>query len=290
MGHRRRAIDGLQAFERHGEPLPIALLPVERRVPSIAVDRRPAIGKPQRGGAVASVLHEREPFAVRDETVGQAEGMDEDVVTRCFVVPGKTFAVVACLANAAGIIDPAWFAWLGRSRAGPGVAVSGPERVGGEQRKNIRQQQLLMLLLVVDADLDQPRYLRLRLDAQGKKLDQPLVHVRAIGHDPFTRGSRQHASLGARLPRPLAFIIRVEAVVEGVVEGAVMRQVFGENECLKKPGDVGEVPFAGACVFHGLDCHVLGAERRRKLVRQAAHIKQPVFEHAAAFDRRSLNG
>ena len=147
-----------------------------------------------------------------------------------------------------------------------------------------------MLLLVVDADLDQPRDLGLRLDAQGEQLDQPLVHVRAIGHDPLARGSRQHAAFGARLPRPLAFIVGVEAVVEGVVEGAVMRQVLGENECLKKPGDVCEVPFGGACVFHGLDGHVLGAERRRKLVRQAAHIEQPVFEHAAALDRRSLNG
>ena len=46
--------------------------------------------------------------------------MDEDVVARRFVVPGETFAVVAGLANAAGIIDPAWFAWLGRSRARAG--------------------------------------------------------------------------------------------------------------------------------------------------------------------------
>ena len=216
--------------------------------------------------------------------------MDEHVVARRFVVPGEAVAVVAGLADAAGIVDPARFTRLGRSRAGPAGAVGGPQRIGREQREDVRQQQLLMLLLVVDADLDQPRDLRLRLDAQGEELDQPLVHVRAIGHDPLARRSGQHAALGARLSRPLALIVGVEAVVEGVVEGAVMRQVFGENECLEKPGDVGEVPFGGACVFHGLDGHVLGAERRRKLVRQAAHIQQPVFEHAAALDRRSLNG
>src|SRR4029079_11768089 len=109
------------------------------------------------GRAVAAGRHECEPFTVRDETVGQAEGMDEDVVTRCFVVPGKACTIMAGLANATGIIDPTWFAWLGRSRAGPGIAISGPERVGGEQRENIRQQKFLMLLLVVNADLDQPR-------------------------------------------------------------------------------------------------------------------------------------
>ena len=160
--HRRGAIDRLQPFERHGEPLPVALLPVERRVPALAVDRRPAVGEPKRGRAIAAVLHEREPFAVGDEAVGQAEGMDEHVVARRLVVPGEALAVVADLANAAGIVDPAWLGRLGRSRARPAGAIGRPQRIGREQRQDVGQQQLLVLLLVVDADLDQPGDFRLR--------------------------------------------------------------------------------------------------------------------------------
>ena len=43
------------------------------------------------------------------------------------------------------------------SGLGSGIAIGGPQRLGGEQAEDVGQQQLLVLLLVIDAELDQDR-------------------------------------------------------------------------------------------------------------------------------------
>ena len=42
-----------------------------------------------------------------------------------------------------------------RLRLGRGIAIGGAQRVGGEQTEDVGQQQLLVLLLVIDAEFDQ---------------------------------------------------------------------------------------------------------------------------------------
>ena len=44
--------------------------------------------------------------------------------------------------------------------AGTGLAISGLERLGGEQAQDVGEQKLLVLLLVIDAELDQLGRLR----------------------------------------------------------------------------------------------------------------------------------
>src|SRR5207244_2030051 len=97
------------------------------------------------------------------EAVGQAEGVDQHIMARRLVVPGIPSPVVADLVDAAGEIDPARFIRLLRSggrRARTPRTIGWPQRIGGEERENVGEQELLVLLLVVDADLDEPRDLR----------------------------------------------------------------------------------------------------------------------------------
>ena len=110
------------------------------------------------GRAIAAVGHELEPLAVGDEPVRQAERVDQHIVARPLVVPGEAGAVVPDLADAAGELDPASL-HRARPRPAPGRrgAIGRAQRIGGEQRQDVGEQQLLMLLLVVDADLDQAR-------------------------------------------------------------------------------------------------------------------------------------
>ena len=140
--------------------------------------------------------------------------------------------------------------------------------------------QLLMLLLVIDADLDEARDLGRRADAAGQQPRQRLVDMRAIGQHLLGRGARQHATLGARLPGPLALVIGVEAVVERGVESPVVRQMLGEDEGLEEPGDVGQVPLGRAGVVHGLDGHVLGRQRRGELQGKAPRLEQALLLRA----------
>ena len=213
--------------------------------------------------------------------------MDEGVVARRLVVPGEALPAVADLGKAAGKIDPAGRRRLGLGRAQPPGAIGGPQRIGGEQRQNVRQQQFLMLLLVIDADLDEPGDLGAGLHALREKIRQPRIDMRAIRQNALDRRSRENAAPGARLARPLAFVIGIEAVVEGFIEHPVAGQVLGENEGLEEPRDVREVPFGRARILRRLDGHVLGRQRVRQSLGQVPRVEQTVFENALTFDGRA---
>ena len=90
---------------------------------------------------------------------------------------------MAGLANAAGVFDPAGRPGLGCRCPRAAGAIGRAQRVGSEQRQDVGQQQFLVLLLVIDADLHEPGNFGLRLDAFGKQLHQRFVHVRPIGQD-----------------------------------------------------------------------------------------------------------
>ena len=155
--------------------------------------------------------------------------------------PGKSIQPGAAGSDATGLRSP----W----------AIGGTQRIGGKQRQDVRQQQLLVLLLVVDADLDEPG--DLCVDAAGEQRPQAVVHMGAIGHDPLARRPCEQPPLGARLPRALALVVGVEAVVEAVVEHPVAGQVLGKDKCFKEPRHMREVPLRRARILHRLDRHVL---------------------------------
>ena len=88
-------------------------------------------------------------------------------------------------------------------------------------------KQLLVLLLVIDADLDQARHVV--REAVGAEPGQRVVDMRTISQHAVARRPGQHATPRSRLTRPLALVVGVEAVVEGLVEHLVARQMLASG-------------------------------------------------------------
>ena len=80
-----------------------------------------------------------------------------------------------------------------------GAGVSRLQRLAGEQAQDVGEQKLLMLLLVIDAELDQ-----LRRPGLKAALAEPLerrIDMHAIGAHLIGGRPRQQPALAARLPR-----------------------------------------------------------------------------------------
>ena len=162
--------------------------------------------------------------------------------------------------------------------AGPRLAIGWLERLGGEQREDVREQELLMLLLVVYAELDQRGCLACELAVAEPH--QRLVDESAIGAHLIARGARQKPTLGPWMTRTDALVIGVEAILEALVEHSVAGQEGLQQERLEEPGGVGEMPLGRAGVIHRLDHLVLVAQRARKLARQRPRRHQAVAERS----------
>ena len=67
------------------------------------------------------------------------------------------------------------------ARAWARLAIGGPQRVGGEQAEDVGQQQLLVLLLVIDAELDQHG------ERLGSFIDEALRESRVSASSTWAR-------------------------------------------------------------------------------------------------------
>src|SRR5680860_1164231 len=90
-----------------------------------------------------------------------------------------------------------------------------------------------MLLLVIDAELDQRRGV-LRQTVVEQTL-QRLVHMSAVGAHLGRGRARQQSTLGPRMPRPHALIVGVKTILEGLVEPPVGGQEAWQHERLEEP-------------------------------------------------------
>src|SRR3954447_23125995 len=270
VANRSGEIDGLQTAETHLVPFAIALVPIIRSLPPLAIYGRPAVGKPQRSVRIAVCLHEFEPLAIADEAVGEAEGMDQCLTARRLVVPVEASARMADLVDAAveGNVGEAGSLVACRKRRR--LAIGRPQRALCEQRQDVGEQKLLVLLLVIDADLNEPCHLPGGIDAACEERVQALIDMRAVGENLGIGGPRQERAFRPRLPLALAFVIRIEAEIEFRVENPVARQMMLQDESLEEPGDVRQMPLGRARVLHGLDDLIFRRERSRKTERELA--------------------
>ncbi len=178
---------------------------------------------------------------------------------RAFVVVGEAVAVMADVVDAAVERDEIERQRLAHDDARARLAISRLERLRGEQAQNIGEQQLLMLLLVIDAELDQ--LCRLLRKVAVEQPAERLVDVSAICAHLFGRGTREQPALGARLARADALVIGVEAIFEALFEHAVAAQEALQQERLEEPRRVREMPLGRARVVIGLRQLVLVRKR-----------------------------
>src|SRR5690606_14330660 len=209
-----------------------------------------------------------------------SERLEVDAMARTFVVVRETIARESDLDDAAGEINESdrirldWRLFLR-------PPIRGSKRVHSERVLDVRQDQLLMLLLVMEAHLDERAsllHLRGRLAMLEKTRDR-LVDVPAIGAHLIDGGPRQSAPPSSLELRAEALVVGIEEAPVAGVKRLIVPNVTFENERLEEPHRVREVPPGRARVGQALDHLILDRERRREIESPRAY-REVVIESA----------
>jgi hypothetical protein len=151
------------------------------------------------------------------------------------------------------------------------LPISGFERIFGEGRQYVREEQLLVLLLMIDAQLDERQ--RVWLEAGHRTLER-FIDMGAKSANLVQRRATQHSAARARVPRAFGFVIAVEEEGIALVERLVRSHMIAQDEDFEKPGRVGEMPFRRRGIREGLDRGIGVRQRRRKIERQLSRREQ----------------
>ena len=182
-------------------------------------------------------------------------------MARTFAVETEILPVVPDLDRPAGMSEPLDRSGHCHRHFRRGIVQRGFERVLAEQVKQVGDQQLLVLFLVMAAQLDQ----RTRCRRQPRQhLGHRRVDVGAIGADLVERRPRYHPAAVAGMAPPLRLVIAVEQERPARVMERIARHVVAQHEGLEEPGGVREMPFGGAGVGHRLDGRVGFRQARRQ--------------------------
>src|SRR5438034_9274037 len=146
------------AEPRESEPFPAITVrnPIERGIPSLLLHDVPPVRQPQLGSSITPIVHEIQKLSIGHKAVAQFEVAEPDEVGWFLVIVGKASSAKP------DVISPGRKGGKVFSR-GTGCPISG--NIWGravnwirgtlrQDRLNIGDQQFLMLLLVMDAELD----------------------------------------------------------------------------------------------------------------------------------------
>src|SRR5664279_128306 len=124
-------------------------LPIEWRFPSTVVHHREPGREPELRALVAAVIDEVEILAIRDEPRCEPEVLEKFAVRRQLVVEREALVLMSDAMHAAAERLPRRFGEhaLGQLRA---LAIDGAKRIHPEDVLDVRDEQLLMLLLVME--------------------------------------------------------------------------------------------------------------------------------------------
>ncbi len=272
----QRALARQREFAPAAQPAALAALPITAPVDGVLQPLRtppvPALGQPVGRLAVAAGLHESQVLRVGHRSDGDLEGLQEDGVARRLVVEGEALAIVADLRQAAFQAPPRGVLRRnGVRHHGRGCALVGrPQRVAPEQVLDVGEDQLLVLLLMLQAQFHQCRHVTRYLGLRQELL-HARIHVGAVGPHGGQVGPRDQPALRARVLPPHAVVVRVEQHAERRIERSEAALVRLQDEGLEEPARVRQVPFDGAGVGHGLGAAVLGREGPRQRLGGRAH-------------------
>ena len=209
---------------------------------------------------VATVGHEVQPLAVGHQAVGDPVGLQPLPVSRQLVVEAETVARVADLDQPAFDVDPPEV--VGLAHLARATGVHRLQGIAGQHVLDVHEEQLLVLLLVVEAELERGRELLEGATVEGgHEVAHPVVDLPAV--DPDVVGPRpgDEAALGARVASAEGLVVAVEEEPVLVLERREVALVLGEHEGLEEPRHVGAVPLGGRHVRHRLDGLVLRRQR-----------------------------
>src|SRR3954465_2151571 len=148
-----------------------------------------------------------------------------------FVVEGKAIRCMANLYQAA--IEGLRRKWRGRDDVGRHKFLVGRlQRILREGVQNIREDQFLVLLLVIDSQFD--KCCSFWVNAVGQKIEHRFISMPSIGGDLVGGRPRQQSTLRTRVPLANSFIVGIEEVRVGRIEDLTMRTPR-KDEVFKEP-------------------------------------------------------
>ncbi len=121
------------------------------------------------------------------------------------------------------------------------------KRIGKEGVLDVGGDELLMLLLVVEADVNGGAGLE-REGVGGEQAGDGIVNVGAVFEDELEGGAGEAGAEGFFGLIADEVVVGVEEPEEVRIQRLVVGVVGAEDEGLEEPGGVGEVPFDGAGV------------------------------------------
>ncbi len=190
---------------------------------------------------------------------------------RQFVVEGETAVAMTDFVDAAGNVEPSQ-----RRRGGRGGSRLGPiaraDRIAPEGVLDVGHEQLLMLLLMLQAELDQRQDRGPR--GAGGGFDQRrhrAIDMLAVASDLVDARTRQQTARRAGVARPDGFIIGIEQIAEARIEHAIIARVRAQQKRLEEPCGVRAMPLRRTCVGHRLDRLILGRQRLGEHLGGGAH-------------------
>jgi hypothetical protein len=212
---------GLRRGARHlarQRELALLVTPVQRLRDAFALHPVPAFRQPPARLAIAPGLHERLVLRVGDQSVGKLVRRQPDAMARRLVVEREPRARMADLAAAAFEPHPAQRSnqtLLAQHKIG---AIRRRQRVERQQMQEIREDQLLVLLFVLQAKLDEVERAQRQASAASQQCFQARVDLRAIAAHLVHRWTREQAPLRSRMAAADGVVVRVEEMPEARVE------------------------------------------------------------------------
>ena len=203
--------------------------------------------------------------------IGQRVRLDQRAMTRQLVVETEVLAARADFADAAVERDEVHRRSRIARLAGAGL-VRGQQRIAREQMLDVREHQLLVLLLVIDADRGD-RQQPFVFGSCTEELLHVLVDVLAILPHFLDRRTREQPALRTLVHAPHGLVIGIEQVFEIRMKRAIAGQQLLEQELFEEPAGVREMPLGRARVRHALHDEILRLQRRADFQRDATDVR-----------------
>ena len=119
---------------------------------------------------------------------------------------------------------------------------------------DVHQQQFLMLMLVVEAQVHQRcQFLARELIDACQQVEHPIVDVGSVVPHLVRTRPGDESALGAWISRPHGFVVTVEQRPVRVLVRMETGLVLSEYERLEEPRHMRAMPLCWADVGHGLD-------------------------------------
>ncbi len=147
---------------------------------------------------------------------------------------------------------------------------------------DIGQQQLLVLLLVVQAERRELADLRIAA-SHLQQLEHRPVDMMSIVEDLEQGRPGQQAALRPRVHVTGRVVIGVEEKVVLLIEAPVSGKMRLQHEALEEPGDMRQVPLRRAHIRHGLHDAVFRLEVGNECKRKAANAQETVGQGVGRF-------